>query len=94
MDIIRKIKAEGSEWESLQKSLNEIDTLSDRWRSAISRQYTSPELLQKGIAATISASLALENISYPVEQIEKLIGRILLLPTIKSKALWPDTTPY
>ena len=87
MDIIRKIKAEGSEWESLQKSLNEIDTLSDRWRSAISRQYTSPELLQKGIAATISASLAIENISYPVEQIEKLIGQDTTLANDKKQSL-------
>lgn len=73
MDILRKIKASEQEAETLQRTLHEIDTLSQRWHSQPADSHAEGERIQAGIEATIAASLSLENMPYNAALIHKIV---------------------
>ena len=73
MDILLKIKASDQEVDTLQRTLHEIDTLSQRWYSQPADSHAGGEQIQAGIEATIAASLALENISHTPSLIHKIV---------------------
>lgn len=74
MDILRKIKASEREAEALQRTLHEIDTLSQRWHSQPADSHAGGERTQAGIEATIAASLSLENMNCTPSWIHSVVS--------------------